>query len=170
MIIKQEWFIFLSEVKCSFWESCASYRGYFNLIWLFRLQTDRFIQSRLCSLHLAIFFCDFDQKHDVGQYLTEYLKCDNTICFITLNTALLLKYDATTQYFFPSYPTLQWRTVLLRKRIVILVVAKFPMFYRSQMFVTVFTTGQHWSLSWVRWLELILSQYNFLTLIYSNDV
>jgi len=48
-----------------------------------RLQTERFIQSALCRLHGASIFSDVDQEHDVGQYLIEYLKCDN-------NTKILL--------------------------------------------------------------------------------
>ena len=54
---------------------------YFNFLCLFRLQTERFIQSPLCSLHVVSFFCDVDQEHDVGQYLIEYLKCDYNIKF-----------------------------------------------------------------------------------------
>jgi hypothetical protein len=33
----------------------------------------------LSVVYMWLVFFDVDQEHDVGQYLTEYLKCDNKI-------------------------------------------------------------------------------------------
>jgi phosphate starvation-inducible membrane PsiE len=72
---------------------------------------------------------------------------------------IAVKVKATTQYFPPIIQLRSGEQSSLW--IVAVVVAKFPMFYRSQMFVTVITTGHHLSLSWAWWMQLFLSQKNF---------
>jgi hypothetical protein len=42
---------------------------------------------------------------------------------------------------------------LLEKLIITLPDNEFPVFYRTQRFITVFTRARHWSLSWVRWIQ-----------------
>jgi hypothetical protein len=45
-----------------------------------------------------------------------------------------------------------WR-VLLEKLIFVQLVKKFPSFYGTRRFITMFTRARHWSLSWVRWIQ-----------------
>jgi len=43
--------------------------------------------------------------------------------------------------------------VLLEKLIDTQLAKKFPAFYETRRFITVFTTARHWSLSWARWIQ-----------------
>jgi hypothetical protein len=45
------------------------------------------------------------------------------------------------------------RRFLLQNLIVTQLVKKCPAFYGTQMFIIVFRTARHWSLSWVRWIQ-----------------
>ena len=45
-----------------------------------------------------------------------------------------------------------WSKALLNTLTVPQIVSRFPAFYRTQMFTTVFTTASHFSLSWGRWI------------------
>jgi len=47
--------------------------------------------------------------------------------------------------------------VILEKLTVAHFVKKFPTYYGTRRFITVFTTARHWSLSWARWIQFILS-------------
>jgi hypothetical protein len=79
MRIKEEWFVCLSESEVYFLVFSCMLSILFNFLWLFRLTIESFIQSPLCNLHVVTFFFDVDQEHVVGQYLIEYLKCDNKV-------------------------------------------------------------------------------------------
>jgi hypothetical protein len=59
---------------------------------------------------------------------------------------------------------------LLEKLIVTQLVKKFPTFYATQRFITVFTRAYHWSLSWARWIQSTPSHQISLRsiLIHSN--
>jgi hypothetical protein len=46
-----------------------------------------------------------------------------------------------------------WSRVPLEKPKVIQLVNKFPAFYGTRRFITVFTRACHWSLSWARWIQ-----------------
>jgi hypothetical protein len=46
-----------------------------------------------------------------------------------------------------------WGRDLLEKLIVTQLVKKFPAFYGTWRFITVFTRARHWSLSWARWIQ-----------------
>jgi hypothetical protein len=45
------------------------------------------------------------------------------------------------------YTVTLWSSVLLEKLIVTQLVKKFPVFYETQKFITVFSRARHWSLS-----------------------
>jgi len=49
-----------------------------------------------------------------------------------------------------AYVLIPWNKVLLEKPTGSLLVKKFPAFYRTQMFITAFTSARHLSLSWSR--------------------
>ena len=66
---------------------------------------------------------------------------------LTYVLAYLLTYLLTYQ---PSYSLTPWNRVLLEKLTSSQQVKKFPMFYGTWRFITVFTRARHLSLSWVR--------------------
>jgi hypothetical protein len=45
-----------------------------------------------------------------------------------------------------------WNRVLLEKPRVTQLINKFPAFYGTQKFITVFISVHHWTLSWARWI------------------
>jgi len=47
--------------------------------------------------------------------------------------------------------------VILEKPIVVQLDKKFPAFYVTRRFITVFTRAHHWSLLWARWIQSTLS-------------
>jgi hypothetical protein len=49
----------------------------------------------------------------------------------------------------------EWSWIILEKLIVTQPVKKFPAFYGTRRFITVFTRSRHWSLSWARWIQSI---------------
>jgi len=50
-------------------------------------------------------------------------------------------------YLYLYFQLTRWSRVLLQKLTVTQLVKKFPAFYRTRRFITVFTTARHWSLS-----------------------
>jgi hypothetical protein len=50
-----------------------------------------------------------------------------------------------------------WRWALLQKPPIVQLLKNFPTFYGTRRFITVFTRALHWSLSWARSIESILS-------------
>jgi len=46
-----------------------------------------------------------------------------------------------------------WSRVLFEKLTVTQLVRKFPTFYGTRMFITVFRRAHHWSLSWIIWIH-----------------
>jgi hypothetical protein len=61
----------------------------------------------------------------------------------------------------PRLPNLTKRSkFILGKLTVAQLVNKFPAFYGTRRFITVFTTARHWSLSWARWIQSTPSQPN----------
>jgi hypothetical protein len=71
-----------------------------------------------------------------------------------------------------SYFQAPWSRVLLEKLIVTHLLKKFPAFYRTQMFITVFTRARHWSLSRAKYMQSKPSVPIFLRsiLILSSDL
>jgi len=55
-----------------------------------------------------------------------------------------------------------WRSVLLQKTLVTQLVTIFPALYGTRMFITVFTTARHWSLSLASCIESTTYQPIFL--------
>jgi len=57
---------------------------------------------------------------------------------------------------FPTYSVLTpWSRVLLEKLTGFQIIKKFPAFYGTRMFITVFTSSRHMSLSWVSSIQSI---------------
>jgi hypothetical protein len=61
-----------------------------------------------------------------------------------------------------------WNRIILEKLIVAKLVKKFPAFYGTRLFITMFTTARHWSLSWTRWIQPTVSRPVYL--LTSNTV
>jgi len=63
---------------------------------------------------------------------------------------ILIKYNTWEKYITP------WSRVPVEKIIVTHLVKKFPAFYGTRKFITVFTTARQWSLSRARWIQSTL--------------
>jgi hypothetical protein len=46
-----------------------------------------------------------------------------------------------------------WSRIILEKLLVTLLVKRFPTFYGTWRFITIFTRAHHWSISWARWIQ-----------------
>jgi len=56
----------------------------------------------------------------------------------------------------PSIHPSPWRGGLLKKVMVTQLVKKFPTFYGTWRYITMFTRAHHWSLSWAKWIQWVL--------------
>jgi hypothetical protein len=77
---------------------------------------------------------------------------------VTVLRAQLSSNKATELYRIEVYSlTHSWSWALLEKLPTVQPFKKFPAFYRTRRFITMFTRALHWSLSWARSIQSILS-------------
>jgi len=58
-----------------------------------------------------------------------------------------------------------WGRVILEKLMVTQLVKKFPASYENRRFITVFTRGRHWSLSWARCIQSMPSPISLTSIL-----
>jgi hypothetical protein len=74
---------------------------------------------------------------------------------------LALAVSAMPSHAKPTIHPTPWGSILLAKLTVTQLFEKFPIFYGTLRFITVFTTACHWSLSWARCIQCTPSHHFF---------
>jgi len=72
---------------------------------------------------------------------------------ISIPLSLLIQVSLPYKYIGNNITINPWIRVLLDKLLITQIVKKFPAFYWTRIFITVFPKTLHWSLSWARWSQ-----------------